>query len=300
MSGEYSNPRLGLGRRRESESIPMYRELLTCYQKILGPTATLLWINLRYLAQHGGGISFAEASDFVGQGLGLGLEDFERELARLVEWGLVGAGSDNAGVLVHDPLDEESFEALATARRATLTQSAAVAAVDEDDPPAAGAGAVEKADLARDLESVFELYQQRIGLLGPMQYEKIRFWVEQMGMDAAVVGMAIDETARSAENPRINYLEGILRNWHNDGIRTATELVRHLARREAALDARNNEAAASPITANPGLARRQGAAHGATGRVMSYEGVANAGAYRKVDAELVKRWKEMYPDEYDD
>lgn len=326
MHGEDSGPVMGLGRRRAPVHVPVYPEIFTCYQKVLGPTATLLWLNLRYLAEHGGGLSFADAAEFARQGLGLDPESLERELARLVEWGLVGSAGDGGTVLIHEPLDEESFQVLAEEFAAAREQAAAML---DGEGEAGGGGrdgegggdgpdAAVEDDLARDLESVFELYQQRIGLLGPMQYEKLRFWVEQMGMDAAVVAMAVDETARSAENPRINYLEGILRNWHNDGLRTAADLVRHLSR-EKALEARPKapaEAEASgarpaegsavpapvPASGPPRSQRRFGASRppGREAGGGSYEGAPNADAYRKVDTELVKRWKEMYPDEYDD
>lgn len=333
MSGTDIGPDLRLGRRREPDHIPVYRELFTCYQRVLGPTATLLWLNLRYLVHFGGGLSFTEALELAREALGVDQEVLEREVARLVEWGLLGPASDQDGVLLHEPLDEESFQALA--ENVTMAPTEAATAADDEpdvvaDEPgaashafvgeletAAGAsnaakppGVAEGDELARDLESVFQLYQQRIGLLGPMQYEKLRFWVEQMGMDAAVVGMAIDETARSAENPRINYLEGILRNWHNDGLRTAADLVRYLARQRK-LDARGRTSSTREVAPAPETAPRPATTagiqlHGKVQRPrvhpqsVSYEGVPNAGAYRKVDSELVKRWKEMYPDEYDD
>jgi DNA replication protein DnaD len=45
-------------------------------------------------------------------------------------------------------------------------------------------------------------------------------------MTAEVVAAAIDITARKADNPRIQYLEGVLRNWYNDGVRTFDEALK--------------------------------------------------------------------------
>lgn len=125
---------------------------------------------------------------------------------------------------------------------------------------------------SEDMQAVVQIYHKRIGLLGPTQYEKLRFWVEEMGMEGAVVALAIEETVRSADVPRISYLEGILRNWYNDGIRTLADVHE---RKRASRVLSDSAAAGAP------------------------EGTPNADAYRSVSPELVAKWKELYPDEYD-
>ncbi|NLA58488.1 MAG: DnaD domain protein, partial [Firmicutes bacterium] len=87
---------------------------------------------------------------------------------------------------------------------------------------------------------------------------------------AEVVAAAIDITARKAENPRIEYMEGILRNWYNDGIRTFEEALKKY----------------------PEIAGETSSAS------TSYEGAPNAGAYTEADQDLIQKWKELYPDEY--
>ena len=77
-----------------------------------------------------------------------------------------------------------------------------------------------------DLQAVLSIYHKKVGLLGPVQYEKLRAWVEEKGMGADVVALAIHEMVRSAPTPRIQYLEGILRNWYNDGIRTMADMIK--------------------------------------------------------------------------
>lgn len=126
-----------------------------------------------------------------------------------------------------------------------------------------------------DMQAVIQIYQKRIGMIGPTQYEKIRFWVEEQGMDGAVVAIAIEETVRSADVPRISYLEGILRNWYNDGIRTFTELKEHKKVSKVLSGGKDG------------------------GRRVHKEGTANASAYESISPEKVAKWKELYPDEYD-
>lgn len=122
-----------------------------------------------------------------------------------------------------------------------------------------------------DMQAVLDLYHKRIGLMGPKQRDKLRFWVEESGMTAEVVAAAIDITARKAQNPRIQYLEGVLRNWYNDGVRTFDEALKKYP--EISGESQSSRA--------------------------SYEGLPNAGAYVEADVELIERWKELYPNEHD-
>src|SRR5690606_29319636 len=80
------------------------------------------------------------------------------------------------------------------------------------------------------LKRVASHYQRRIGMLGPTQYEKLRFWLDEQGMEADVICVAIDEAIEQHERTadpqkrRIGYIEGILRNWFNDGVRTLEDV----------------------------------------------------------------------------
>lgn len=72
-------------------------------------------------------------------------------------------------------------------------------------------------------------YEQNIGMIGPTQFRKLQFWHDEQRMEAGVLCAAIDEAvrAKAAENgskPRFSFLEGIIRNWFNDGIRTLADL----------------------------------------------------------------------------
>lgn len=121
-----------------------------------------------------------------------------------------------------------------------------------------------------DFNAVLDLYHKRIGMMGPKQRDKLRFWVEESGMTAEVVAAAIDITARKAENPRIQYLEGVLRNWYNDGVRTFDQALKKYPE----ISGESQDASAS------------------------YEGMPNAGAYSEADSALIEKWKELYPDEH--
>lgn len=81
-----------------------------------------------------------------------------------------------------------------------------------------------------DLAAIVDCYHKRIGMIGPTQYEKLRFWHIEKGMEAAVVCLAFDAAIKEAtrtndpKKRRMSYIEGILRNWYNDGIRTLADL----------------------------------------------------------------------------
>ena len=81
------------------------------------------------------------------------------------------------------------------------------------------------------MQQVFDEYHRVIGLMSPSHYDKLNHWREK-GMEPALLAQAIlsveNEHQRrvQANEPgahqirRISYLEGILRNWYNDGLRT--------------------------------------------------------------------------------
>lgn len=306
--------------------VPVPGEIFDLYQPKIGQTATLLWLNLRWAAHAGSDFEIDEwAAD-----LDIAPQEVRAAVERLVSSGLAELDVDG-GLVVHDPLAREAFEAkpkapekfrapadksqVGAAARASLGAEAAAGARAEASGqgghPLGGqkgarseeqreAGAAQGQPVLRsplskrrrnahmlklveekpeqsmplneDMQAVVQIYHKRIGMMGPTQYEKLRFWVEEQGMEGAVVALAIEETVQSAEVPRISYLEGILRNWFNDGIRTLADVHR--------------QKRASKVL---------GKGDGPAGR----EGVPNAGAYQSVNPEWVAKWKEMYPDEYD-
>ena len=106
---------------------------------------------------------------------------------------------------------------------------------EESDPSPADAGqsvgqSVCDGDDSHDsLELVYEHYRQRIGILGPLTVDKLRWWHEEQHMDPAVLIEAIERTAAARDARRINgsidnYLFGVIRHMYNEGLRTAADL----------------------------------------------------------------------------
>ena len=78
-----------------------------------------------------------------------------------------------------------------------------------------------------DLDIVLDAWRQHIGVLGPKQLDAISAWLKEpdRAMPAEVVVKAIEIAAESGVR-RLNYIEGILRNWVNDGVRTLEDIER--------------------------------------------------------------------------
>lgn len=340
------------GRERHLPVMLIRPELFGLYQPVIGAGAVLLWLNLKYAADFARNPAKPRSLAEVREELGFSSDEMERELQILEQWGLVERrppGQDGPGaLLIHDPLPEAEFLALATRnwrfRRnaefsAPLASGADVPVAEGPTtkapqpqeigsaaaPTAPSGGPAESSDGSQagprvsddeiveelePLERVIAAYHDRIGLLSEMHFEKLRYWLEDQHMDPAVMIEAIEETARSAISPRLSYLEAVLRQWHQDGVRTVEDLSRYReawerlkqGRREAAGAGAGLRKGASGAPGARGLAKN-GRRPGDERRPASgsgYEGMPNAGAYRKVDNELIKRWREMYPDEYKD
>ncbi len=251
-------------KRRSRDLLLVPKELIELYQPAVGAVGIALWLNL-----------FAcEEQEIQFSRLALELkctpEQLEEALSLLIRYGLVSSepGQGRGILSVNEPLPQDEFQAL-------------------------------EAQLGGGLDTLsvlFDFYQKQVGLMGPVQEEKLRYWVVEQGMDEEVVVAAIGEMMKTSSR-RIEYLEGILRNWYNEGIRNLGELNDQKKRWEEEQQKRSKkktrEGRKSPgflksLPGQPQSMPKEG-----------YEGVANAGAYRKVDPEAVKRWKEMYKDEYD-
>lgn len=288
------------------------RSLFTTYQPTIGGTAVLLWLNMYESSEYAADNIQVPTPSELARRMGINAAALERAQAALVEAGLLSY--DGTTSVLHWPADDGPADAapadlrpaderpadepparpvpvVATdevaagaetlprpesvvrapevaARPASPPAEVAVATKPRTREEVAPAGAPEADPDEAALKAVVEFYHQRIGLIGPSQFEKLRFWVEEQQMSPDVVALAIEETVQSARTPRMAYLEGILRNWRNDGIRTLEHLQRNKRVRSLTLPPRT-------------------------------EGAPNASAYEAVDPDQVRRFKEMYADEYD-
>lgn len=98
----------------------------------------------------------------------------------------------------------------------------------------------------------------RIASPSPEEMRKLFFWMEDKGLSHEVIAVAIEEMSVQASNPGFRYLEGILRNWHGLGIRTYNDLLE-----------------------NPYLTQ-----------------VLAPIAAQREDSPAEKRWREVFPDEF--
>ncbi|NLJ80728.1 MAG: DnaD domain protein [Firmicutes bacterium] len=108
-------------------------------------------------------------------------------------------------------------------------------------------------------EWLISYWSARIKAPSPKEMRKLFFWMEDKGLSHEVIAVAIEEMLVTAANASFPYLEGILRNWHSMGIRTYSDLL-----------------------ANPHLAK-------ALAPVTA----------KKEDSPAEKRWREVFPDEFD-
>src|SRR5690554_4516005 len=91
--------------RRARHPIQVSRELLELYQPALGPIATILWLNIRWLAELDLGGDLMETLQFY---TGLTKEQIDAGLRALVAAGLLDILDDGTHV-INDPLSEAEF-----------------------------------------------------------------------------------------------------------------------------------------------------------------------------------------------
>ena len=72
---------------------------------------------------------------------------------------------------------------------------------------------------------VVRRFNENIHLISPIELEDIRDWCEKLNED--IVIMAISEAVRN-NGRNIKYIDGILINWHREGLRTAEEVKNYL------------------------------------------------------------------------
>ncbi|HHT74064.1 MAG TPA: DnaD domain protein [Firmicutes bacterium] len=198
-------------------------------QASLGPTAALLWINLLVCAQTGRPVRIGELARF----MGVEVSELEQAMVVLASHGWV----HDEGLVIRLALPESS-----PGEGAAET---AVAVLDEEQA---------------SFEWLVNYYATRVANPSPEEMRKLLYWMERRQVSHEVIAVAIEEMRAGATRPSFAYLEGILRNWHNQGVRAYADLVER-----------------------PTLAK-----------VLQHKPAEGA----LTAAE--RRWKEVFPDEFDD
>lgn len=165
-------------------------EIFKC-QAILGPTATLVWINIVAWAQEGRPLQI----DALASHMGLAKREVSQALALLADRGWI----NDEGLEIQLVLPE-------TDEPAPTTESVL-------DPEQAS------------FEWLVTYWTTRIAPPTPEEMRKFLYWIEQKSVTAEAIAVAIEEMCVSANHPSFPYLEGILRNWHGVGIRTYNDLL---------------------------------------------------------------------------
>lgn len=103
--------------------------------------------------------------------------------------------------------------------------------IHDSERAAEGYGRSSAYSMGISMQHVFDEYHRVIGLMSPSHYEKLDDWLKR-GMEPALIAQAILEVEAEYQRRiqrnepgahqvrRMTYLEGILRNWFNDGLRT--------------------------------------------------------------------------------
>lgn len=290
-------------------SVP--EELIELYAPRISWQAVAAWLVLRLAAERGGSVGDnEELTSFVARTLGLSPLEAGEAMRRLTLYRLVEPAGEHA-LRVLEPLEAASFARefgeVGAPLRPAPSQPEPAPAAPQEVAAAADPSAGASQPLPADIREVLDWYHQRIGLISESQIERLCEWITQRGMTTDVVALAIEQTARSAEYASFSYLEGVLRNWYNQGVRTWADVLRrpHLA---SVLNA-SRAAPPGPPSApgagggSPSTPAGQGAPVGAgpgsgAGKADRSDapmvGVPNAEAYRPVDPERVKRIKELY------
>ena len=70
--------------------------------------------------------------------------------------------------------------------------------------------------------NIFEYYQERIGLLDGFQSQQLKAYQDLDGLEIELIKIAIDKAADNSKRS-FRYVESILKNWAQNGIRTVAQ-----------------------------------------------------------------------------
>jgi DnaD/phage-associated family protein len=222
--------------------------LIEKYQPVVGPLATIIWIDLYLLAKE----NVEDWKEPLKALTGFNEEDLQDQLELLKKANLIDEEGDS--LLINEPMPFEVpiEEVAATDNNQSL---------DEKE---------------KKMEAVYDYYHERIGMMGAKEFMLLNEWVEVRGMSPELVAKAIDITAENAQFPSMKYLDGVLKNWHNANIKRLQDLEQPRPR------------PTSTFKSEGGI------------KSTTSDSVAPNPNYKAVDPERIRRWKEMFKDEYKD
>lgn len=170
-------------------------------QKVLGGNAVLVWINLLLFAHKQQPVNINMISDI----MGIDFQEVNKALARLADAGWI---------------NDEGYEI----KLCVPTDERVQAVFDKKEPRE------NKLDSVLDprqkgFEWLIDFCTNRVAPPTPEEMKKLLFWVEKKRVSPEVVAVAVEEMCVSIENPHFAYLEGVLRNWVNEGVFTYAQLL---------------------------------------------------------------------------
>lgn len=164
------------------------------HQSQLGTSATLVWINLLAFAQRRRPFQIEEIATF----MGVDKTEVERALVILADYGWI----NDEGLEIRLMIPDIAVQQEAAAEEPTF--------LDEEQA---------------SFEWLISYWSARIGPPSPQEMRKLLFWMERKGMSHEVIAVAVEEMSAAVQNPSFPYLEGILRNWYAEGVRTYNDLI---------------------------------------------------------------------------
>lgn len=180
---------------RGPEQMPLQipKELIEA-EKALGIKAVMVWINMAFFVQQNKPVNIK----LISEAMDLSQKEVNRALTKLADFGWI---------------NDEGYEI-----RLCIPHEKSGESVEEID--------IELLDpKQKGFEWLINFWANRIAPPTPEEMKKLLFWVEQKQVSYEVIAVAIEEMCASISQPNFGYLEGVLRNWVNEGVFTYEQLL---------------------------------------------------------------------------
>lgn len=170
-------------------------ELLMAQQS-LGITAVMVWINMAMFVQQNQPVNI----DLISEAMGVDSQEVNKGLAKLADKGWI---------------NDEGYEI-----KLCIPQAEQIPAIS----PVVGEYQLLNKE-QRGFEWLVNFWSNKVESPTPEEMKKLLFWVEKKGVSHEVVAVAIEEMCAMVDNPNFGYLEGVLRNWVNEGVYDYRQLI---------------------------------------------------------------------------